>query len=145
MKLLLILLASGLVASVLAWKPLAAARQAAVVMYPEGYRDWTHVKSSVIRPSHARFSVTGGFQHVYANPQGHGRVQNPGISRGLGHRIRLAGDDRTGRRFQRGASTPGGRDGEGLGSVCRNRRMGIPALRHQNLKKDGLVLSTYRQ
>lgn len=37
------------------------------VNYPEGYRTWAHVKSGVIGPAHAQFSVNGGFQHVYAN------------------------------------------------------------------------------
>jgi Cytochrome P460 len=37
------------------------------VPYPEGYRSWSHVKSTVISPAHANFSTTGGFQHIYAN------------------------------------------------------------------------------
>lgn len=39
------------------------------VAYPEGYRAWSHVKSTVVSPSHANFAVTGGFQHFYANVQ----------------------------------------------------------------------------
>lgn len=39
------------------------------VPYPEGYRTWTHVKSSVISPAHKNFASTGGFQHIYANAQ----------------------------------------------------------------------------
>ena len=42
----------------------------AVVEYPEGYRNWSHVKSGVIGPTHATFQANGGFQHVYANAQG---------------------------------------------------------------------------
>jgi len=38
-----------------------------VVPYPEGYREWTHVKSALTSPSHARFAAIGGFQHIYAN------------------------------------------------------------------------------
>jgi hypothetical protein len=38
-----------------------------VVSYPEGYRTWDHVKSSVISPSHKSFATLGGFQHIYAN------------------------------------------------------------------------------
>lgn len=37
------------------------------VDYPEGYRNWKHVKSTLISPAHARYSATGGFQHFYAN------------------------------------------------------------------------------
>lgn len=39
----------------------------AFVPYPADYRDWTHVKSTLISPSHARFAAVGGFQHFYAN------------------------------------------------------------------------------
>lgn len=41
----------------------------AQVSYPEGYRTWAHVKSSLISPAHQNFAVNGGFQHVYANPE----------------------------------------------------------------------------
>jgi hypothetical protein len=40
---------------------------AARVAYPEGYRNWTHVKSMVILEGHKYFSAFGGFHHVYAN------------------------------------------------------------------------------
>jgi len=40
-----------------------------VVAYPDGYRAWTHVKSTMIGPSHPSFATMGGFQHIYANPQ----------------------------------------------------------------------------
>ena len=38
------------------------------VAYPADYRAWTHVKSGMISPTHKNFAITGGFQHVYANP-----------------------------------------------------------------------------
>lgn len=37
--------------------------------YPEGFRQWTHIKSTVIGPSNKRFDKSGGFQHIYANEQ----------------------------------------------------------------------------
>jgi hypothetical protein len=37
--------------------------------YPDGYRHWTHVKSSMIGPSSKLFDSSGGFQHIYANEQ----------------------------------------------------------------------------
>lgn len=37
------------------------------VPYPEGYRDWTHVRSMVIEESHPLFESFGGIHHVYAN------------------------------------------------------------------------------
>ena len=40
-----------------------------VVRYPEGYRGWSHVKSSLVSPSHADYARLGGFQHIYANAE----------------------------------------------------------------------------
>jgi hypothetical protein len=37
------------------------------VPYPEGYRKWTHIKTSVIGPQNPTFKVNGGFRHIYAN------------------------------------------------------------------------------
>ena len=37
------------------------------VKYPEGYRQWTHVKSMVIQQGHPLFESFGGIHHVYAN------------------------------------------------------------------------------
>lgn len=39
------------------------------VPYPEGYRDWHHVKSMVIAQGHPLFEAFGGIHHLYANPQ----------------------------------------------------------------------------
>ncbi len=45
----------------------APALAADPVPYPQGYRDWTHVKSMVIGPGHPLFDAFGGIHHVYAN------------------------------------------------------------------------------
>lgn len=37
------------------------------VAYPEGYRTWAHVKSTMIGPTNKNFATLGGFQHIYAN------------------------------------------------------------------------------
>ena len=37
------------------------------VPYPNGYRDWHHVKSMVINPGHALHESFGGIHHLYAN------------------------------------------------------------------------------
>lgn len=37
------------------------------VPYPEGYREWTHVKTAVVEPGNAAFDHFGGFHHIYAN------------------------------------------------------------------------------
>lgn len=48
---------------------LAAAAEPAPIPYPEGYRDWAHVKSMVIEKGHPLFDTFGGIHHIYANPQ----------------------------------------------------------------------------
>ena len=40
------------------------------VAYPAGYRQWTHVKSTLIGPQHPRFAANGGLHHFYANEKG---------------------------------------------------------------------------
>ena len=37
------------------------------VPYPDGYRDWNHVKSMVIEEGHPLFESFGGIHHLYAN------------------------------------------------------------------------------
>jgi len=37
--------------------------------YPSGYRKWTHVKSTHIRPGHPLHYLFGGVHHIYANKQ----------------------------------------------------------------------------
>jgi len=47
----------------------AFAADTAPVPYPEGYRNWTHVKSMVINPGHPLYDAFGGIHHLYANPK----------------------------------------------------------------------------
>lgn len=37
------------------------------VPYPEGYRDWRHVKTMVIEQGHPLYDSFGGIHHLYAN------------------------------------------------------------------------------
>lgn len=37
------------------------------VAYPEGYRNWTHVKSMILEPGHQLYEAFGGIHHLYAN------------------------------------------------------------------------------
>jgi hypothetical protein len=37
------------------------------VDYPDGYRDWRHVRSMVIEEGHALHGAFGGIHHLYAN------------------------------------------------------------------------------
>ncbi|MFQ5584297.1 MAG: cytochrome P460 family protein, partial [Calditrichia bacterium] len=48
------------------WVSESASEQAQIA-YPEGYRDWTHVKSMVLQPGHALYESFGGIHHIYAN------------------------------------------------------------------------------
>jgi Cytochrome P460 len=66
MKSATICLLLALAASILAWR-IASGDSVAEVAYPEGYRDWTHVKSALTSPQHADFDSLGGFHHIYAN------------------------------------------------------------------------------
>ena len=43
------------------------ADEPALVGYPSGYRQWTHVKSMQIRPGHPLHHLFGGVHHIYAN------------------------------------------------------------------------------
>ena len=45
----------------------AFAADAVAVPYPQGYRQWTHVKSMTINPGHALYDAFGGMHHLYAN------------------------------------------------------------------------------
>lgn len=59
---------SALVAAAAAWllSPSAWPGEAGVP-YPEGYRSWAHVKSTLVGPSAPRFATNGGLHHFYAN------------------------------------------------------------------------------
>jgi hypothetical protein len=45
----------------------ALSADAPQVPYPDGYRDWRHVKSMVIQPGHPLYESFGGIHHLYAN------------------------------------------------------------------------------
>jgi hypothetical protein len=46
---------------------LIAADDQSSIGYPEGFRSWRHVKSTVVRPEHRFFAIRGGIHHFYAN------------------------------------------------------------------------------
>ncbi|AFH50894.1 Nitric oxide reductase [Ignavibacterium album JCM 16511] len=37
------------------------------VKYPEGYRNWTHVKTLILEKGHPLYDAFGGIHHIYAN------------------------------------------------------------------------------
>ena len=45
----------------------AAEPTTAQIDYPTGYRQWVHVKSTVIQEGNEAYDVAGGIHHIYAN------------------------------------------------------------------------------
>ena len=154
--------ATLLLFSVLVWPLLAFADSP--LAYPEGYRNWVHVKSGLISPAHKAFAEMGGFQHIYANPQAM-----------VGYRTRAFPDgsvivfdwlemkDKDGA-FEEGArrqvdvmvkdSRRFAKTGDwGFQRFAKDSKTELAAAPapqqcfacHDRLKKDGLVLSSYRQ
>lgn len=37
------------------------------VKYPDGYRNWTHVKTLILEKGHPLYEAFGGIHHIYAN------------------------------------------------------------------------------
>jgi hypothetical protein len=37
------------------------------IPFPEGFRQWAHIKTGLIGPANPGFKTTGGFHHIYAN------------------------------------------------------------------------------
>ena len=132
--------------------------------YPEGYRGWTHVKSALVSPAHRNFAATGGFQHIYANPQAmtgyrtrafpEGSIiafdwlemtdVNGAFQEGARRQVDVMVKD-----SQRFAKT-GGWGFQRFVKDSKTERAAAPQPQacfscHDNLKKDGLVLSSYRQ
>jgi hypothetical protein len=57
----ILILLSALLAGVVTVQP-------APVPFPEGFREWAHVKSGLVGPKSESFAGLGGLHHVYANP-----------------------------------------------------------------------------
>ncbi|MEJ8567162.1 cytochrome P460 family protein [Elongatibacter sediminis] len=60
-------LTAMVVAGTMAGTWMVALAEDAAVAYPDGYRDWHHVKSMVIEEGHALYGAFGGIHHLYAN------------------------------------------------------------------------------
>jgi hypothetical protein len=152
------------VASLVAIVMLLSATAIPPVPYPDGYRTWTHVKSSLISPAHANFATQGGFQHIYANTQAMAGYRSRSFPDGAIIAFEwLEMQDRNGayaegprrqldvmvKDSQRFAST-GGWGFQRFANDSRTELAATPTPQqcftcHDRLKKDGLVLSTYRQ
>lgn len=44
-----------------------AAKPSRPVAYPEGYRQWAHVKTMILQEGHPLYETFGGMHHIYAN------------------------------------------------------------------------------
>jgi len=58
------------VACIATWSLASRAQSNDAVPYPTGYRQWAHVKSTIIGPKSPSFDKIGGIQHIYANEKG---------------------------------------------------------------------------
>lgn len=63
-------LASIVTAGTLAIAIHAAAAPGDAVTYPTDYRQFAHVKSTLVGPQNPGFATNGGLHHFYANPKG---------------------------------------------------------------------------
>ena len=134
------------------------------VAYPDGYRDWAHVKSALISPAHTSYATNGGFHHIYANagamtgyrtrtfPDGsivvfdwlEMRDTNGAFEEGARRQTDVMVKD-----SKRFAST-GGWGFQRFVKDSKTERAAAPSPQqcfacHDRLKRDGLILSTYRQ
>ncbi|MBS3916426.1 MAG: cytochrome P460 family protein [Sulfuritalea sp.] len=67
MRIMLAVAASIMTLSVALPGGSASAAEPGAVPYPNGYRDWHHVKSMIINPGHGLYDAFGGIHHIYAN------------------------------------------------------------------------------
>ena len=164
MKLSAVLLLFALLACVFVSRPSSPAGASPVLAYPDGYREWTHVKSSLIAPAHKDFVEMGGFQHIYANPEGMIGYRTRNFPEGStivfdwlemqdldgvfieGPRRQIDVMVKDSRRF----ADTGGWGFQRFVKDSRSELANAPQPRqcfacHQQLRKDGLVLSRYRE
>ena len=66
-KIALIVFALGVTCSI--WALPHHAAPDATVAYPDGYRRWVHVGSTLVGPQSPFFAGSGGIHHIYANDQ----------------------------------------------------------------------------
>ena len=134
------------------------------VPYPDNYRTWSHVKSTMIGPSHKNFSTMGGFQHIYANEAAMTGYRTRSFPEGSvitfdwlemtenngafleGPRRQLDVMIKDSKRF----ATTGGWGFQRFVKDSKTELASSPTPQecfacHERLKKDGLVLSTLRQ
>lgn len=158
MKVGIVLVPLVLFGGVVAWQ----SSTSSPVEYPEGYRNWTHVKSAVISPTHQNFANTGGFQHIYANAEAMAGYRTRAFPQGAiivfdwlemkdNNGAFAEGPRRQVDVMVRDTLRFGSTGGWGFQRFVKDTKTEAAAPTpqqcfacHDNLKKDGLVLSSYR-
>lgn len=134
------------------------------VPYPDGYRGWTHVKSTVIGPTHKNFATMGGFQHIYANAAAMGGYRTRSFPDGAVIVFEWLEMQETQGSFEEGprrqvdvmvrdSKQYAASGGWGFQRFVKDSKTELAASPtpaqcfacHDQMKKDGLVLSTYRR
>jgi Cytochrome P460 len=164
MKVQLVLAPLLLIGGVVAAQSLFSAQAVSPVPYPEGYRSWTHVKSTLIGPAHKNFASVGGFQHIYANPEAMTGYRSRKFPEGAvvvfewremqdnqgkfeeGPRRQVDVMVKDSERF----ALTGGWGFQRFVKDSKTETAATPTPQqcfacHDQMKKDGLILSTYRQ
>jgi cytochrome P460 len=164
LKLATVLFLLALLGCIFISRPSFSADSVPTVNYPEGYRQWAHIKSTLISPAHKDFSGMGGFQHIYANPEGMTGYRTRAFPEGStvvfdwlemqdrggvfveGSRRQLDVMVKDSRRF----SGTGGWGFQRFVKDSKSELADSPSPRqcfacHEKLKQDGLILSRYRQ
>jgi hypothetical protein len=133
------------------------------VAYPEGYRTWVHVKTALMSPAHQSFATNGGFHHIYANTEAMNGYRSRAFPEGSiivfdwlemkdnnglfveGPRRQVDVMVKDSKRFEKS----GGWGFQRFVKDSKVERAAAPSPEqcfacHEKLKKDGLVLSSYR-
>ena len=159
MKLATLMWIAVLSGGIIGWKATGGEQ----VAYPDGYRNWVHVKSELLSPAHQSFTTNGGFHHIYANAEAMNGYRSRTFPDGSiivfdwlemkdnnglfveGPRRQVDVMVKDSKRFEK----TGGWGFQRFVKDSKVERATAPSPEqcfacHEKLKKDGLVLSSYR-
>lgn len=149
--------------AVVAWQPPASRSGETPVPYPDGYREWTHVKSALAGATSKGASNAGSFQHIYANTKAMAGYRTRAFPEGSVVVFDWLESRETGGTFAEGPrrqvdvmmkdstrfAATGGWGFQRFMKDSRTELAPAPTPQqcfacHDQMKKDALVLSTYR-